>query len=103
MAKLSEDVYMNCCSLQVLNGRNPTALPNCTLGCLAGAGNFEGNLDNFGPSLDFNARANSGVQLQHGEATGHSSLWATCPQLLPTGNVLPGAITSGVAHFLGTA
>ena len=70
---------------------------------LVGAGNFEGNLDSMGLSLDFHARANHGVQAQHAESAGHSSLWPTCPQLLATSNAVPGAITSGVAHFLGTA
>lgn len=72
-------------------------------GCLAGAGNVEGNLDNLGLSLDFNARASHGVQTQHAEISGHSSLWPSCPQLLATSNALPGAVTSGVAHFLGMA
>lgn len=72
-------------------------------GSLAGAGNFEGHLDNLGLSLDLNARANHELQTQHAESLGHSSLWPTCPQLLATSNAVPGAITSGMAHFLGMA
>ena len=80
-----------------------TVSSNCMTGSLAGAGNFEGNLDNLGLSVDINARANHGGQAQHVEPSGHSSLWPTCPQLLATSNALPGAVTSSVAHFLGMA
>ena len=80
-----------------------TVVLKCMTGSLAGAGNFDGNLDNMGLSVDINARANYGGQAQHGEPSGHSSLWPTCPQLLATSNAVPGAITSSVAQFLGMA
>ncbi|KAL3154586.1 hypothetical protein ABBQ32_014037 [Trebouxia sp. C0010 RCD-2024] len=66
-------------------------------------GAFERHLDDFGPSLDLSARASHGVQLQHGEAAGHSLPWPMHSPLVATSNAAPGAISSGVAHFLGMA